>query len=337
MQLKKCLTFEDVTLVPKYSNIESRSIPNLKTKLSQNITIDLPFIPSNMDSVISIEMAKVLVCNGGKPIFHRFTSLEQQQDWVKQFPQNCLVSFGVDIQIDQLKRFKDLGALGACFDIAHAHTSYALKLIEKIKKEIPTGFDLVIGNITTSDAYIDVIRAGGDACKLGIGSGSCCTTREITGFGVGMVTAILDCAEEYKKYKIPIISDGSIRKPCDVAKALAAGAHSVMMGKIFALTYEGAGKTREISGKIQKRVRGQASYEFQAEYKGGLRPGTVAEGEAFWGNATYSTQEVLDYYAGALRSSLTYGGSKTIEEFTRKAEFMEVSNYYQIESRVRPD
>jgi len=162
----------------------------------------------------------------------------------------------------------------------------------------------------------------------------------VTGFGVPQFSAILDCANEAKKYGVPIIADGGIRGSADIAKALAAGATCVMMGKIFALTKEsGAEKKRVDFSKhvyeIHAKYRGQASKDFQEDFKGGLKEGTVAEGEAFWAEITGSAQSVIDELTGGLRSAFTYAGARHIDEFQRKVQWVEVSNSYQSESNIR--
>jgi IMP dehydrogenase len=172
---------------------------------------------------------------------------------------------------------------------------------------------------------------------------SACTTRSTTGFGVSQFSAIQDCSEIANRFKVPIIADGGIRNSRDIVLALAAGASTVMIGKLFALTYESAAKkmSREVGDKfptyieVLAKYRGQASKDFQDEARGGLKKGTVAEGEHFWAPVEKGAQQLIDELLGGLRSALTYGGARTISELQRKAEFVEVTPTYQSESSVR--
>jgi len=174
---------------------------------------------------------------------------------------------------------------------------------------------------------------------------SACSTRIITGYGVSQVTAIQDCVEMAKKYSVPIISDGAIKCSADIMKALAVGACSVMIGKMFALTLESAAKKKYKWKKdptnpcknLLSHYRGQASANFQNDFKGGLKPGTVAEGVDFWAPVTGTASELLDQLLGGIRSGFTYGGARHIDELQRKAEFVEVTPTYITESNPRKD
>lgn len=173
---------------------------------------------------------------------------------------------------------------------------------------------------------------------------SACQTRTVTGFGVSQFSAIQDCAEVANELRVPLIADGGIRDSRDVALALAAGASSVMVGKLFALTDESAAEKRIVPGFTilpvnerpqEAKYRGQASKDFQDEFYGGLKEGTVPEGDAFWAPTTGPAQNTIDTLVGGLRSAMTYGGARNIKEFQRKAEFVEVTNTYHKESSVR--
>jgi len=174
--------------------------------------------------------------------------------------------------------------------------------------------------------------------KVGIGPGAACTTRMVTGFGVPQFTAVRDCAQVAEKLRVPLIADGGIRNSRDVVLALAAGASSVMVGKLFALTREGAAQKRKAAGSasgLEAKYRGQASADFQTEFYGGLKEKTVAEGVDFWAPVSGSAHELLAELLGGLRSGMTYGGARSIKELQRKAEFVEVSATYLQESEPR--
>ena len=325
------LTYQDVALVPQYNNVASRTEPNLATWLTQRTPIAHPLIPANMDTVISPEMARVLRDNGSYPIFHRFAPLADQLAWVKEFPQACYISAGFN-QLPNVLELLDAGARGVCIDVAHGHSKTMLEYIQQIKHERPNA-EVIAGNVCTAIAYQDLVNAGADAVKVGVGPGSNCTTRIMTGFGVPQFTAVYECAQLAKKLRVPIIADGGIREPRDVAIALAAGASTVMMGGLFARTYESAApKTTHPDGTTTARFRGQASKEFQEDFYGKMRPKTVPEGIGQTVQVKQSTQEVLDSFLGGLRSAMTYGGARDMKEFQRKAEFIRVSSGYMKES-----
>jgi len=329
--MRRVLTFDDVALVPQYSNISSRTEPDLSTWLVKDTKIGMPLLAANMDTVICDALADVLVSNRGFPIFHRFTDIEQQRLWIKKYS-NCSISTGLNN--DYLEDFIGVGASVITFDIAHGHSKSMMQEIEFIKSKYPH-VKIIAGNVCTAMGTHDLISSGADAIKVGIGPGAACTTRSTTGFGVSQFSAIQDCSEIASRFKVPIIADGGIRNSRDIVLALAAGASTVMIGKLFALTYESAAQKRNTDFQVYAKYRGQASKDFQDEARGGLKKGTVAEGEHFWAPVEKDAQQLIDELLGGLRSALTYGGARTISELQRKAEFVEVTPTYQYESSVR--
>ncbi len=343
--MKEALTFDDVALVPRYNNVNSRTEPDLHSWLTKEIRIGMPLIPANMDTVIGMDLAQVIIGNGGMPIFHRFTSFKEQEQWVSQLNGLCILSCGVG-KFDEISKLADLGPVGICIDVAHGHSDKMVHLVEKIKTHY-SGLEVIAGNVCTARAYHDLVNAGADAVKVGIGPGAACTTRMVTGFGVPQFTAVRDCAEESQHLRVPIIADGGIRSSADIVKALAAGASTVMMGKLFALTNESAAeKVKDARqglkfgvgiGPLMAKYRGQSSEDFQNEYYGGLKEKTVAEGSDFWAPVTGSAQSVIDQLLGGVRSGMTYAGARDIKELQRKAEFVRVTDNYLEESSLRRD
>ena len=371
---EKAFSFDDICLVPQYNNIMSRTTPSLETWLTKNSKVMQPLIPANMDTVISEELADVLIKNGSLPIFHRFANIETQLEWVKKYGNNCFVSCGVN-NIDQLKPLFDAGARGVCIDIAHGHSLTTIDLIKQIKTNYPDK-EVIAGNVCTPMGYSDLVNAGADCVKVGIGPGAACTTRVVTGFGVPQFSAIYNIAKVAKKLQVPIIADGGIRNSRDVVLALAAGASTCMIGNLFAKTYESAGQKYinyfDRVDKIEKPVyidqsvqlpyknksydfilgntdelpfkydiishyRGQASKDFQDDYYGSVKKGTCPEGVSFKTKSSGNAQEFIDNICAGLRSGLTYGGAKSIKELQRKAEFMEVTSNYGAESNHRSE
>ncbi|KKM94329.1 hypothetical protein LCGC14_1199370 [marine sediment metagenome] len=333
------LTFDDVCLVPQYNDVPSRTEPDTATWLTKNLEVDMPLVPANMDTVMGEDLARVIIENGGYPIFHRFASTETQISWVEYFEGLLFVSCGINDKSDILN-ILDAKPKGVCIDVAHGHSDRMHRMIDKIKNHNPN-IQIIAGNVCTPMAYQDLVNAGADAVKVGIGPGAACTTRIVTGFGVPQFTAVQECAKIAKKLRVPIIADGGIRGSRDVVLALAAGASTVMIGKLFALTNESAAEKQSISTSFpggpahRAKYRGQASADFQNEFYGGLKEKTVAEGTDFWAPVTGSAQDLIDDILGGLRSGLTYGGARNIKELQRKAEFMRVSDNYSAESNPR--
>lgn len=335
--MRKAYTFDDVALVPQFNNVPSRTEPSLETWLTKERKIDIPLLCSNMDTAISEELADLLIAQGTLPIFHRFTSQENQLKWVKKYRENTFISCGIQ-KIEETRALLDAGAAGVCIDVAHGHSDRMFRFIQELKRTHPDKA-VIAGNVCTSMAYHDLVNAGADAVKVGVGPGAACTTRIVTGFGVPQFTAIYDCAKIAEKLRVPLIADGGIRNSRDVVLALAAGASSVMIGKLFALTKESAAPKRpsETSPtKLEAKFRGQASADFQNDFYGGLKDKTVAEGIDFWAPVSGSADELISQLLGGLRSGMTYGGARNIKELQRKAEFVEVTPNYLHESHPRP-
>ena len=345
--MKQALTFDDVALVPVFNNVESRTEPETSTYLTAQIKMSIPLIASNMDTVIGPELARVLVAAGSVPIFHRFAKFEQKVAWVNEFPASflsCGIRPGDVVEIEKL--LEETPLRGVCFDIAHGHDMRLLKLIEALKNKYPE-LEVIAGNVCTPDGYRDLVTVGASAVKIGIGPGAACTTRKVTGFGVPQFTAIQEIAAVKKKLLVPIIADGGIRGSADIVKALAAGADSVMLGKLFALTNESAAPKRDRpwmpgEGALQPahvqqaKYRGQASADFQEDYFGATKDGTVPEGEAFWADVSGPAMNLIQKLMAGLRSGMTYGGARSIPELQRKAEFIQVTGNYEAESSPRP-
>lgn len=336
--MKKGYTFDDIALVPQFNNVPSRTEPNVETWLTKNLKIKMPLVASNMDSVISEELADVLIEQGSIPIFHRFTSFEDQKKWVHRYRDKTFISCGIQTtSLESIRELLDAGALGVCIDVAHGHSDRMFKMIGDIKAKHPEK-EVIAGNVCTPMAYHDLVNAGADAVKVGVGPGAACTTRMVTGFGVPQFTAIYECARIAEKLRIPLIADGGIRSSRDVVLALAAGASSVMIGKLFALSMESRAPKRKSENSpsgYEAKYRGQASEDFQNHFYGALKEKTVAEGVDFWAPVLGSALSVIDNLLGGLRSGLTYGGARSIKELQRKAEFMEVSLNYMEESKPR--
>ena len=461
MEFREGLTFDDVLLVPKYSDITSRSQTNLSTKLSRNISINIPFVSANMDTVTESSMAVAMARAGGIGIIHRFLTIKEQANEVlkvkrsgsvmienpyvihldktvqdainyaeekeisgllvtdsnsklvgivtdrdllfetdthlikdvmtkdvvtakpgvsldeakkilhkhrieklpivdesgfikglitskditniEDYPSASkdkkgrpLVGAAVGVKGDFMERTESLLEAGVdvlVVDIAHGHSENAINTIRNIKKAFPK-CELIAGNIATAQGAEDLIKAGVDAVKVGVGSGSICITRVITGSGVPQLTAVLDCAKIGKDYGIPIISDGGTRTSGDATKALAAGASSVMIGSMLGGTDESPGTVLTKNGKRFKIYRGMASLGASLGRKS-KETGSisldedlndfVAEGVEAMVPYKGSVTDIIKQLTGGIRSGLSYCGANTIQQMQENAEFMKMS------------
>jgi len=461
LEFKEGLTFDDVLLVPKFSDITSRSQTNLSTKLSRNISINIPFVSANMDTVTESAMAVAMARAGGIGIIHRFLTIKEQanevlkvkrsgsvmienpyvihldktvQDainyaeekeisgllvidsnsklvgivtdrdllfetdtthFIKDVMTRDVVTAKIGVSLDDAKKIlhehrieklpivdesgfikglitsKDItnieyypsaskdkkgrplvgAAVGVkgdfmerteslleagvdvlVVDIAHGHSENAINTIRNIKKAFPK-CELIAGNVATAQGAEDLIKAGVDAVKVGVGSGSICITRVITGSGVPQLTAVIDCAKIGKDYSIPIISDGGTRTSGDATKALAAGASSVMVGSMLGGTDESPGTVLTKNGKRFKIYRGMASLGASLGRKS-KETGFisfddlndyVAEGVEAMVPYKGTVIDILKQLTGGVRSGLSYCGAHTIAQMQANAEFIKIS------------
>ncbi|MBX3041718.1 MAG: guanosine monophosphate reductase, partial [Bdellovibrionaceae bacterium] len=230
----KGLTFDDVLIVPARSDIRSRREPSLETRVTKTRTIQLPLISANMDTITESGMAIAMGSLGGLGILHRFMDAKEQVRQAREVVEAKVgpVSASVGVTEDERNRAQaliDAGVDILTIDIAHGHSVQMLEMMEWIKRISPKT-EIIAGNMATPEAAVDLINAGADAIKVGIGPGSMCTTRIITGCGVPQLTAIALCAEVALKHGVPLIADGGLRTSGDIMKALAAGADTVMLG-----------------------------------------------------------------------------------------------------------
>jgi IMP dehydrogenase len=472
LEIKEGLTFDDVLLIPKRSPIISRSQTNLKTKLSRNITLNIPLVSANMDTVTESGMAIALAREGGIGIIHRFMTIEDQVDEVlkvkrsesviieqpytikpdmsvqdvdnlmlqygvsgllveengrklagiitrrditfetnhkskisdlmsknvitakegitieqakevlhnhrieklpvvdssnrivglitskdilkmDQYPYaskdkkgRLLVGAAVGVKGDYLERTEallDAGSDTIVVDIAHGHSENAINAVHMIKKAFPN-CELIAGNVATREGTKDLIKAGVDAVKVGVGSGSICITRVITGSGVPQLTAIVDSVKVAKEHEVPVISDGGVRTSGDATKALAAGSSSVMIGSLFGGTDESPGKTIIKNGKKFKMYRGMASFYASLGRRYRERGPQVVDSsddlndyvpEGVEAMVPYkgSVVEIIRQLVGGLRSGLSYCGAKTIREMHNNAEFIKMTSAGYMESQ----
>ena len=344
---KKALTYDDIQLVPRYSNIVTRKDINLKTLVSRRYGLLMPLVAAPMDTVCDGTMAFSMFLMGGVGCIHRFMTIDEQadqvsllynkiygdgfggpfenwgvmlDDWhseIKEVPIMCAIGVKEEDK-ERAKRVTEAGANILVIDVAHGHHINVINMIKWCKENLSEHVDIIAGNIATGDAAMDLEKAGADGLRVGIGGGSLCTTRIKTGFGVPNVTSIVDVCENCT---IPVMADGGIRTSGDISKALAIGASTVMLGSLLAGTKESPGKIIETPQGLFKRYRGSASLE--TKVANGQAERNV-EGESttipFKGGVEFIVGGLLD----GVKSAFSYGGASCLDEFI--PDYVEVSN-----------
>ncbi len=331
-------TFDDVLIQPKYSNIYSRD--NIDTSVTfLGMRLYTPIISSNMDYVTGPIMAKAMYRNGGLGILHRFTSWENlKKDILEVGTSIPPVAFSVgtrDSQ-DSLDRIRwvntnadlKLNLKIICIDVAHGHHVKVSNLIKDIKDHYPDN-KIIAGNVATAAGAAMLVEAGADAIKIGIGPGSVCTTRIVTGVGVPQLSAILEIASIVQEFEANLIADGGIKTSGDIVKALGAGATVVMLGNLLAGTMECPGEVIETGdGRRLRRFRGQSIFGVNGEK-------FVKEGVSGYVEEKGSVSTVLAQLTGGLRSGMSYVGALNLKELREKTTFIPVTSSSLIESNHR--
>jgi IMP dehydrogenase len=327
------LTFDDVLLVPGYNGIKSRQ--NVTTTVTlHGRDFGIPLISSNMDTITEDKMANAITELGGMAILHRFMTIEKNIEMFKRCKEKKRVGISIGIGKDGLTRAEALLGAGAdivCVDVAHGHSKEVNRTIRLLREKYTDSILIIAGNVATYAGADYLAAAGADIIKVGIGSGSVCTTRIKTGFGVPQLSALQDC----RKVDRVLISDGGARTPGDAVKALAAGADFVMLGGMLAGADETPGEKIEITleGRkaFVKRFRGMASKEAQEDFMGNMSEWKTAEGVAIDVACRGSVRDIIQDIMGGIRSGLTYCGAATIKDLQRKAQFMEITPASRVE------
>ena len=352
--MKLALTYDDIQLVPKFSEVISRKDISLKTLVSRRYGLLTPLVAAPMDTVCEEEMAYKMFTLGGVGCVHRFMTIEKQcqivknlttriysdgnggpfeewgimyDDWhseIKQIP----IMAAIGVQEEDKHRAQQLVHNGAnilIIDVAHGHHINVINMLIWCKENLKENVDIIVGNIATSDAAIRLITSGADGLRVGIGGGSLCTTRIKTGFGIPNVTAL---SEIVRVSSVPMMADGGIRTSGDIAKALALGASSVMLGSLLAGTDEAPGKIIETPNGLVKRYRGSASLETKITHNQEERN---IEGESTIIPYKGGVKFVVNGLIEGVRSALSYGGADSIETFT--PEYVQVTNSGILEAK----
>ncbi len=327
------LTFDDVLLVPKKSEIKSRLEPDVSAALTANLKLDIPLISANMDTITESAMALAMREAGGLGILHRFMSIETQVEMVRELrKKSAVAAASIGVQNDDIERAQklvDAGCTILTLDIAHGHSVRMFAILEKIKSLFPD-VQVIAGNVATPQGTAELFEAGADVVKVGIGPGAMCTTRLITGCGVPQLTAVALCAQIALEKKKSIIADGGFKSSGDIVKALAAGAQAVMIGSMLSGTLETPGEVK--GGK--KLYRGMASKSAQVSWRGGVPQGMAAEGESVFVSIKGPVGELLQEIVGGIRSGMSYLNASNLLELRENAEFIEMTGSGFSESRA---
>ena len=327
--MKKSLTYDDIQLVPRYSQIPSRNDIKLHTLLSRRYGLLNPIVASPMDTVCELEMAFKMYLLGGVGCIHRFNSIEEQSNIVKNLYERIFSSdlpkvewnvgcgippimAAIGVSEDDKERAKSLVEAGCnvlLIDVAHGHHKNVKKMIEWCKENLDEKVDIIAGNIATKESALDLEEWGVDGLRVGIGGGSLCTTRLKTGFGIPNVSCLEDVISVAKT---PVMADGGIRSSGDISKALALGASQVMLGSLIAGTDEAPGQIIETTNGLYKRYRGSASLETKVTH--GQQTRNV-EGESttipYKGGVKFIVNGLID----GVKSALSYGGAQDLEHY----------------------
>ena len=317
--MKTGLCYDDVLLVPQYSDIRSRLAVDISTDLDDDLKLELPLVSSPMDTISGEKMAKALDKAGTMAIIHRYNTIEEQVGLVCSVTKDGgRVGAAVGITGDFLERAQALVKYGVsfiCVDVAHGHHIMMKEALEVLKKNVE--IHIMAGNVATRTGYVDLSNWGADSVRCNIGGGSACTTRTQTGHGVPGLTTIIECSRinglrAVGERRAKIIADGGIKSSGDIVKALAAGADLVMIGSLLAGTTETPGHIVESSaGGEFKEYRGMASKKAQFEWRGktGSYEG-VSTMVPYKGDVKY----VLEDLEKGIRSGLSYSGCRSIDE-----------------------
>ncbi len=324
MKFKQSLSFDDVLLVPKMSDISSRSEIDTSSDLGDGILLSLPIISSPMDTVTENSMTVAMDRSGGLGIIHRYNTIEDQCAIVRDAQEMGASNIGAAIGVsgDYIERARSLKRAGAtmlCIDIAHGHHTLMRHALTTLRNTLGHDIHIMAGNVATKKGYEDLVSWGASSVRVGIGGGSICSTRVQTGHGVPTFQSVLDCADSALTGEIPIVADGGIKNSGDIVKAIAAGADAVMIGSLISGTEESPGEKITRDGLVYKEYRGMASSRAQISWRG-----RVASREGVAALVPYKgpVEGILKSLEAGIKSGLSYTGCRSISKFQATCEMI---------------
>lgn len=349
--IKEAYTFDDLLLVPAKSSVVPAQV-DIKSRLTDKITLNIPIVSAAMDTVTEEAMATMLAKLGGLGFIHKNMTVEQQATMIanvknsevdkEAFPEanvdgqgqlrvGAAVGVG-ETTLERVKALVDAGVDIITVDSAHGHSDGVINTVRIIRESYPE-LDIVGGNIVTAQGATDLIYAGANVIKVGVGPGSICTTRVVSGVGVPQLTAVNDVYQVAKQYGVGVIADGGIKLSGDIAKALAAGANCVMLGGLLAGSEETPGEVLEVFGKRVKSYIGMGSLTAMQRgssdryFQGGVKELSKLVPEGIEATVPYkgSITDVIYQMLGGVRSGMGYCGCATINEMHSKAQFVKIT------------
>lgn len=332
---KEALCFDDILLVPQESDVPSRHSVDLSMNVG-SISLNLPIIAAPMDTVCGLNMCIAMAESGGMGILHRYMSIEEQIGITVQL-YKAGYNFGVSVGatngfMSDARKLVGSGAKLVLVDIANGHSHYAIQAVRDLRKEFGDSVHIMAGNVATVEGFKGLAMAGADSIRVGIGGGSACTTRIVSGHGIPTLQSIMDIYQWKKDNTYTsIIADGGIRNSGDMVKAFAAGADAVMVGSMLAGTDESPGEVvTDHNGREVKMFRGMASAHAQMDKFGKV---SVAEGVSTTVPYKGSAKHILDQVRGGLGSGCSYSGVSTLSELAENAEYVKVTSLSLNESK----
>ena len=331
------LDYKDVLIRPKRSTLTSRSevdVSRVLKYMNSNNTFDgVPIMASNMDAIGTFQMAKVFAKHRMIVVLHKYYSVKQLSDFYdntsKRDLDTVFYSMGI-LEKDEkklnslLKEVSEDKIKNVCIDVANGYTERFSGFVKKVRKKLPNTV-IMAGNVVTGEMVEQLILSGADIVKVGIGPGSVCTTRKMTGIGYPQLSAVIECADAAHGVGGHICADGGCQVPGDVVKAFGAGADFVMLGAMLAGHTEAEEDTREKGGEKVMKYYGSSSKEAMDKHCGGVASYRASEGKSvevpFKGSVENTIQDLL----GGLRSACTYVGARKLKELPKRTTFVHVT------------
>ena len=344
--MKKCYTYDDINIIPKYSEIEHRDKINISTRFTKKTLLNIPIVSSPMDTITELDMAREMMEWGGVGVVHRFMSIEEQAELMNKLcympgSEHVILKndlprcAAIGVKDDYLERAEELVQNGCnvlLIDVAHGHHKLVGEAIDELKTRL-SSVEVIAGSVATGEACEYLCEKGADSIRVGIGNGSLCETRIRTGVGIPQVSALLECVAIADTYSVPVIADGGIRNIGDVCKGLACGADSIMLGSLLSGTKESPGEIEKVgkwpNEQLYKKYRGSASLDSKKS-RGDKKN---VEGNHKVIPYKGKVKRIINDIREGLRSSFSYVGANNLSEFHSKVELIQVTRAGNIEGQ----